>query len=637
MEEKLGLDGGITASGFSAEGISDTAERLSVLRGHAARLPLCPGVYIMRGEGGKIIYVGKSRALRNRVSSYFVASFPIETPHDLKTRRMAESVRAFDYIVCKSEIEALTLENNLIKLHSPYYNIKLKDAKSYPYIRVGGGEYPRITVTRQIKNDGAKYFGPYSSASEARDAANTVSKIFALPVCRHVFPRDIGRVRPCLYSQMGKCMAPCTGKVKKSEYDVAVRAASAVLGGHISGACAKLEEEMLRLAEAEEFEAAARCRDGIIALGRLKSKQRAVSASSGEEDYFAIANEGKSSCLAMLSVREGKLVGKAGYLFSSDEIADEEALCGFIGARYDISREVPERIFLGFDLADEERELLSEYLSKFSDRRKVKIITPKRGDHRKLCEMARDNAKEQLRQQAGEQSREELILAKLASVLALEVLPSRIEAFDISNIGSEFITAGMIVFSDARPRKSDYRLFRIKTTDGIDDYGAMREAIARRYSRDGSLSSLPLPDLLLVDGGAGQISSALSALSEVGVEIPVFGMVKDERHRTRALLSPDGEEIGIGADRALYNLIYQIQEEVHRFSIKNMMAAKRKSLGRSSLEDLRGIGPAKAKRLLSHFGSLRAIGEAEIDEIARAGSVSRELAGEIKAKYSKRN
>ena len=597
--------------------------RLPYLREKAGALPATPGVYLMKDKGGRIIYVGKSRKLKNRVSSYFVGE------HNRKTARMVASVFDFDTILCESEMEALSLENVLIKQHAPHYNIKLKDAKSYPYVKMTDGPYPRLLVTRDRQARGGRYFGPYTGTSAAYAAADAVNRIFRLPTCRRVFPRDVGKERPCLYRQLGRCIAPCTGEVSEADYQKIATAAAAVLAGKARETLSLLEADMLRAAEEERFEEAARLRDSMTALRHLQEKQTVIGEAHLEQDAFALYTDDACGVLSMLTVREGKLCGKNEFLFSAAEIADGEALSAFLYDLYRDGTRLPREILLAFPLDEETRETLSAVFSERANRRVI-IHTPQRGAKRRLCAMAEANARERAARYAAEAVREDKTLFALAKLLALEALPDRIEAYDISNIGEEHIRAAMVVYEGGGMKRADYRTFSITTTGGIDDYGAMREALTRRLSHlgDGSPSLGEAPDLILLDGGAGHVSVGREVLASLSLDIPLFGMVKDEFHKTRALT--DGErEISIALEGGVFSLVYKLQEEVHRVAVRHTMGAKRKTLRRSKLEDIPGIGPSRAKLLLTAFGGLAKLKRAMADDIAAVRGISRKDADAV--------
>ncbi|MBQ9134261.1 MAG: excinuclease ABC subunit UvrC [Clostridia bacterium] len=598
-----------------AKGAETREERTARLLEKANSLPLRPGVYIMKNAFGEVIYVGKSRKLKNRVSQYFQNS-----EKNIKTEKMVAAVQDFDFFLCDTEMEALTLENVLIKEHYPRYNINLKDSKSYPYIKVTTGEeYPRLVVTRTRGADRAKYFGPYSGASVAYNIVDTLCKTLGIPNCKRVFPRDIGKERPCMYYQIGQCMGVCRKGSVKEEYDAAVSAALRVLGGDFALAKDELEKRMYHCAETENFEAAAKCRDSIAALEKISERQKVVSSPKAEQDVVALYSDEKCSVISVFYVRGGMLVDKGEYVFSADEILSDEDIPSFLCGLYSTREYIPREILLYNDTDAESIEALAALLSEKAGR-KISVHRPLRGELKKLCEMVRDNAAEKAAKFAQASERDNKMLAKLAALLALPSPPQRIEAYDISNLGKEHITAGMIVAENGKLKKKEYRSFSIRTTDGIDDYGAMRETLSRRLAHladeEGSFSHRP--DLILLDGGAGHVGTVRALLRELGISIPVYGMVKDEHHKTRALT--DGErDISIAREQSVFVFIYGLQEEVHRYAVSRMDSAKRKTLKRSVLEDVPGIGPAKAKKYMKAAGSLTALKGADIGKLAEWG------------------
>ncbi len=586
---------------------------LPTLRAKAATLPLCPGVYLMKNADGDIIYVGKSRKLKNRVSSYFIGD-----NHNYKTRKMVSHVVDFDYILCDGEMEALTLENTLIKRHAPHYNIRLKDAKSYPYLKVTAGEYPRVIVTRERTSDRGHYYGPYASASAAREVADTLARIFALPTCRRSFPRDIGKERPCLYAQMGRCIAPCTGKVDHPYYLSLIRAAEGVLAGNIRDTEAALTASMMQAAEEEKFELAAHYRDAVAALRSLTEKQKVVGDADENRDVFALHTDETCGVLAVLVVREGKLVNKHEFLFSAASLTEAEDTTALLTSYYDGNAAYPREILTDFPLSEEDAAAVGEYLSRAAGHR-VTVRMPQRGRLRQLADMALTNARERARLWQTETRRRDETVETLARLIGLEKAPRRIEAYDISEIGTEHITAAMAVTEGTKFKSSDYRTFRMKTLSGVDDYAAMRETLTRRLSHigDGSASLGEKPDLILLDGGVGQVNVVKEVLREMHLDIPLFGMVKDDYHKTRALT--DGEhEVSIAHEQAVYVFVYSLQEEVHRIAVRAAMGAKRRTLRRSSLEDIRGIGPARAKKILAAMPLTKLKGATE-EEMVAAG------------------
>lgn len=584
----------------------------------ALTLPLSSGVYIMRDKMGKVIYVGKSRALKNRVSQYFH-----DSEKDVKCAKMVSNVASFDYILTDSEMEALTLENSLIKQYNPKYNIKLKDAKAYPYIKIDmDSDYPKITMTRKRAADNAKYFGPYSSATAVYSIIQTIQKSFGIASCNKSFPKDIGKERPCLNSHLGFCSAPCTGKVSSAEYKEVFREIIEFLKGSYKDAERSLKGKMEDAAENLMFEAAARYRDRISALKSLWQKQKVVGDPELNEDVISVYFGETCSCLSVFFIRSGAVTDSENHIFTADRIINGETLTSFLCELYTKREYIPKEILLDYALDDDESDILTKYLSSLADER-IYVSTPQRGDKKALCEMVYENAAQNARLYEKQNEHDTSVLVRLASLLSLEVVPERIEAYDISNFGNDNITAGMIVAEEGKLKKSDYRSFKI-STGSQDDYGAMREALSRRLKHlsdpDGSFSEAP--DLILLDGGDAHVSVIRSLISEMGLDIPVFGMVKDEHHKTRALT--DGEnEIAIAREQPVFVFIYKLQEEVHRYSITRMGNAKRKSVKTSTLEDIPGIGKTKARNLLAHFKSLAAIKKASAYELAQVSGINK--------------
>ena len=587
---------------------------MDFLRGKANSLPETPGVYIMKNEAGEIIYVGKSKKLKNRVTSYFSSS-----PKSPKTARLVGLIRDFDYILCKTEIEALTLENVLIKKHSPKYNIKLKDAKSYPYIKVSADEYPRLTVTRERSSDRAKYYGPYQGTSGAYSALEAILKAFSLPDCKRVFPRDIGKERPCIYKEMGRCIAPCAGGVSRDDYLERVRHAEAVLSGNVRATVQSLKEKMAEAAENMEFERAALLRDSIFALEKLSEKQKVVADAKINRDVFALFTSDAIGALAVLSIRDGALVSKNEFILSGAASTGSEEAISLIADYYDGGAPVPREVMLAFDAEEDDVSLLTEYLTLVAGR-KITVRLPERGSGRALCDMASENAAEAARKHRLDSEREDRSVRELAELLGLSSVPKRIEAYDVSNVGNESIVTSMVVWQDGKMKKSDYRSFKITTTGGADDYDSMKEAVSRRLAHigDGSPSLSESPDLILLDGGRGHVGAILPLLEEMG--IPVFGMVKDDYHKTRALTDSE-REISIAHSTGVYSFIYGIQEEAHRFAYKGSQGGKVRSMTRSSLEKISGIGPKKAKILLG-AKSLSEIRVSSAEALAKIPGIS---------------
>lgn len=586
-------------------------------------LPLCPGVYIMRDRAGKVIYVGKSAKLKNRVSQYFQNS-----EKDLKTSKMVASVFEFDYILCDTEIEALSLENALIKQYNPRYNIRLKDSKSYPYIKITNEEYPRIVFTRTRLADKAKYFGPYTGASTVFGIMSLLNKTLGIPNCKLHFPKDIGKGRECLYYQMKQCCGVCMGHVSKEEYNYLIDCAVDILKGNTKVAISSLESQMYAYSEAEQYEAAIKCRDTIRALEKIRERQKVVDSPDAEYDVIALYSDELCSALAIYSVREGVLNGKNEYIFGADKIFDSASVTAFLVDYYSHSDSIPKKIVLDASV-ELENELLMAFLSERCER-KVTLWTPQRTEAKKLCEMVYNNAREKAQAYVKEYEKDNSILFRLAELLELETIPERIEAYDISNIGSEHKTGGMVVYVDGKSKKADYRSFHIKDVEGTDDYACMRETLRRRLSHlsdmQGSMGEYP--DLILLDGGKTHVAAVREVLDEMGVEIPIFGMVKDDYHKTRALCT-ETEEISIAREQAVYGLIFRIQEEVHRYTVSKMTNAKSKTIKKSSLEKIKGIGSSKAKALLAHFGGISAVKEASFDELCAVKGISKNDAQSI--------
>ncbi|MBE6583434.1 MAG: excinuclease ABC subunit UvrC [Ruminococcaceae bacterium] len=596
-----------------------------ILLDKANALPMRPGVYIMKNAAGSVIYVGKSAKLKSRVSQYFQNS-----EKNTKTANMVRQVKDFDYYLCDTEMEALSLENTLIKQYTPKYNIRLKDAKSYPYIKLTDEEYPRLVMSRKRQNDKSRYFGPYSGTSTVFSVINTLSGVLGLPTCKRRFPKDIGKERPCLYYQLGRCCGVCTGNVTEQEYAEKIRYAVDVLRGNTSEVKRQLTDKMYECAEQERFETAAKYRDTLSALERLGQKHKVVAAPGTEYDVIALYRDELCACISVFFIRDGAVSDKAEYVFGADRIIDESNITAFLCELYNVREYIPRSILLSFELEDGDRELVADYLSERAARI-ISLRTPERGELKTLCDMVRDNAKEKARAYKSEAEKDEKTLLRLAELLCLEVYPSRIEAYDISNLGHEHITAGMIVTDGTSFKKRDYRCFKIKSiTDGTDDYASMREAIYRRFAHldDEGGSFSELPDLILLDGGKGHVSVVRDLLRDLEIDVPVFGMVKDDFHKTRALCT-ESEEISIARENAVFVFIYKIQEEVHRYTVSKMSNAKRKTLTKSSLTKITGIGDSKAKLLLKALGGYSAVKSASVEQLAAIKGISRKDAESI--------
>lgn len=612
------------------------SERIEYLRKKSSSLPQTPGVYIMRDKSNKVIYVGKSRSLKDRVSQYF--HLPLDA--NLKTIRMVSQVNDFETILCDTEIEALALENVKIKQYTPKYNILLKDGKSYPYIKLTmNEEYPRLSMTRKRILDGAKYFGPYSGASVVYNVIGVLERSLGIPTCKRSFPKDIGKTRPCIYKQMGRCVAPCDNTISQQDYYKMMQCASNVLRGNIKEAVASLTEQMYDFSENEKYEDAARCRDGIEALKRLRDGQKVVGAPDDEYDIINVYSDNFTTCISVFYIRSGIISDSDNFVYGANELTYEnnyDYLTPFISELYSKREYIPKEILLGFNYEENELLLLQEYLRNVA-KRAVRIRIPQKGDTKKLCDMVYNNAKEQASQYKLKAEQDTKVLIKLSQMLGLESVAQRIEAYDISNLGNEHITAGMIVSENGKLLKSDYRVFKIKNQNGADDYSAMREVISRRieHLKDENGSFSKLPDLIFLDGGMTHVGVIKELFLKLGIDIPVFGMVKDEHHKTRTIVT-DKEEISIAKEQSVFVFVYKLQEEVHRFSVSKMDNAKRKTLKKSSLENIDGIGSLKARKILSHFKTLSALKEASIKEISMVKGIGEKDAQRV-FEYLKNN
>lgn len=607
--------------------------RLKRLRAKAMRLPLTPGVYIMKNAQSKIIYIGKAKALKNRVSQYFGS----QTNHQIKVRRMVEHVNDFDYILTDSEFEALVLECSLIKQHQPKYNILLKDDKGYHYIRVTNDSWPVISASKQLLDDGARYIGPFTSSYSVTQAVDEALKIFRLPQCNKKFPRDIGKGRPCLNYFIEQCFAPCAGKISHKEYCEAVDEALAFLQGGSAKTLKDLQSRMEEAAENLEFEKAANLRDRIAAIRKIYEKQKVVAAGVQEQDVFAVAGSAQTACLMVLRFADGRLYDSE-HFFLEDEESVPSARFEMLSRYYTLRDHVPPRILIDGEVEDS--SLLEEWLSEKAGR-KVHLVVPQRGEQAHLLEMCRSNAAEKLAQKLGRAGRETAALDELGRLLGLENPPEYIESYDISHTAGADNVAGMVVFKGGVPYKQAYKRFAIKSFDGQDDYGSMREVLTRRFKRyfeekDSGEGFGKLPDLILLDGGQGQVNAVQPVLDSFNLKIPLFGMVKDDRHRTRAI-AVNGGEISIQSKRACFTLVSSIQEEVHRFAIGYHKLKHKKRSFSSSLTEIEGIGETRAKALLRVFQTVRAISEADVSELARVKGMTLPAAEKVYAHFHSEN
>lgn len=594
------------------------------LRKKAMALPLQPGVYIMKNKDRKIIYIGKAKKLKNRVSSYFGS----HSNHSLKVIRMVENVDDFDYILCDSEFEALVLECSLIKQHQPKYNILLKDDKGYNYIKITKEQFPRIRECKQMLDDNATYIGPYTSNFSVKQAVEETLKIFKLPRCNKKFPKDYGKSRPCLNGFMGICSAPCAGRIKQEEYANNVEDAIAFLKGGSVKAVRQMQEQMQELSENLQFEEAAKLRDRIKAIKNLEEKQKVVSINVPEEDVFALVNSKKKACFEVIRFEHGKLTDTEFWLIDSvDDLA--QSRFELIERYYSMRERIPSRIAVDGEIADE--ELLKSFLESKRGK-KLEFIHPQKGEHLSIVNMCISNANEHLAQQQGRLGKELATLEELRGLLGLEKLPEYIESYDISHTFGADNVAGMVVFHNGRPMKSAYKRFAIKGFDGQNDVGSMREVLTRRFNHyyndeEGSTFKI-LPDLILLDGGEPQVNAVLPVVRSMGLNVPIFGMVKDNKHRTRAI-AVNGGEIEINSHRKVFTLVSSIQEEVHRFAITYHHNKHKKSTLSTSLTKIEGIGDAKAKALLKHFKTVTAIKNASVEELAETDGISKRNAESI--------
>ncbi len=602
-------------------------EKKKELRRKAMKLPLSPGVYLMHDKSGEIIYIGKAKALKNRVSQYFGS----EKNHDNKVRRMVSNVDWFEYIVTDSEFEALVLESSLIKQNQPKYNILLKDDKGYSYVRVSSGPWPRITEVKKVEDDGAKYIGPYMSSWSIKQTIDSARKIFKLPDCNRKFPQDFGKGRPCLNYYIKQCCAPCRGKITEEEYNEAFQEALDFIKGGSSTSVKTLTEKMEQAAENLEFELAARLRDRINAIASMKARQKVVASRVEEQDVFALAQGDTHTAFEVFRFTGNKLSDRESFLTEGLE-PDAEARSEFLRQYYAIRDRVPPLIVLDGEIEDE--ELLTRWLSERRGK-SVKLLVPQRGDQAQLVQMCRQNAAENIARQAGTSGRDASALDELRRLLGLEKVPAYIESYDISNLAGGENVAGMVVFENGRPLKSAYRKFKIKTVTGQDDYGSMREVIRRRLEeykacqRKGEEDGFGrLPDLILLDGGKGHVAAVQPILDEQGFQIPLFGMVKDDKHRTRAIALTGGE-IAISSHRRAFTLVSSIQDEVHRFAIGYHRQQRKKTAVSSTLTSIEGIGETRAKALLRHFKTVTAISEADLAELEGAPGMTKPAARRV--------
>lgn len=601
------------------------------------KLPAKPGVYIMRDHKDTIIYIGKAISLKNRVRQYFQSSRNLSP----KIQRMVEHMDHFEYIITDSELEALVLECNLIKEHRPKYNTMLKDDKTYPYIKVTVNEaYPRVLTTRQMKKDKAKYFGPYTGGGAVKDIIDLLRKVYKIRTCNRNLPRDIGKERPCLYYYMGQCDAPCQGFISEKDYGENINQVLEFLNGNYSPVLKMLEQNMTEASEKLEFEKAAEYRDLIESVKVIANRQKITNTDQMDRDVIAFAREKDEAVVQTFFIRGGKLIGRDHFHLSGVEgETDGGVMTSFMKQFYAGTPYIPKEIFLGAQ--PDEEELLVDWLSSLRGQ-KVFIKVPKKGDKEKLVELARKNAQIVLNQDIEkiklQEARTTGALKDLADLLDLPII-ERIESYDISNTAGFESVGSMVVYEKGKPKRADYRKFKIKTVQGPDDYASLYEVLTRRFTHgikerqelrekgmDEALGSFTkYPDLILMDGGKGQVGVALKVLSELNLNIAVCGMVKDDNHRTRGLYY-NNQELPIDKCSELFRLITRIQDETHRFAIEYHRSLRQKRQVRSILDDIKGIGPTRRRALMKHFQSLEAVQSADVEELMKVPSMNRQAA-----------
>ena len=592
----------------------------------AKLLPLLPGVYIIRDKEGQIIYIGKAKRLRTRVSQYFREG----VPHDAKVTKMISHAFEFDVIVTQSEFEALVLECSQIKQHKPKYNILLKDDKGYSYVKVTREKWPRLSAALQKDDENADYYGPFTSSFAVREMVEAASDVFRLPRCTRRFPQDIGKGRPCLNAHIGKCMAVCSGKIRNEDYREAVESALHMIRHGQADIMKTLKARMEDAAGRLDFERAALIRDQLAAIEKVSRGQKVVRSEVAEQDVIAFAGSANAVCAAILRFREGRLADKREFLFHDTQ--DIAALRDEFLPRYYLE----DTEFIPKSIAVDEAPAGAQHLQRLLSETKgakVQLYVPQRGDTKKLVEMARTNAFERLARESGRYAREQRALDETAHLLGLAAPPRVIESYDISNWGDGTSVAGMVVFEDGKPKKAGYRRFKMHTVPGTDDYASMAETLARRAAEyeKGTNSQFKIkPDLLLIDGGRGQVAAVCAALAGTRLAgVPVFGMVKDSKHRTRGLVDAAGREIALAMHRGPFTFITSIQDETHRWANDYRRRLQKGRAYSSTLEAVPGVGPATAKALLAHFKTVGAVRAASLDELCAAKGVSKRAASAV--------
>ena len=590
-------------------------------------LPLKPGVYIMRDKDNTVIYVGKAKILKNRVSQYFQSLKNAQT----KTIAMVHNIERFEYIVTDSELEALVLECNLIKKYMPKYNILLKDDKAYPFIKVTLNElYPRVLLVRKTTDDGAKYYGPYLNSHTIYETIDILKKIFMIRSCTRILPRDIGKSRECLNYSMKQCSGPCNGHITQQEYKQLFKDICDFLEGKHALITESLQLQMQQASNNLEFEKAARLRDNIATISQISKRQKIISIERGNQDIIALARNKNDACVQIFFVRGGRIVGRNSNIIKDTSNRDNADLLGdFVKQFYSMSTYIPSSIILHSGITD--RKLIEEWLREKSDA-KISIIVPKRGEKREVTLMVERNAIEELQSYQIKHDithkKMDTLLFELKDALGLNTAPLRIEAYDISNISGASSVGAMVVFENGLPKKSNYRKFNIKSVDSPDDYESMREVIYRRLTNgvEGVKGFAPLPDLIFVDGGKGHVSAINPIIEFFNLNIPVFGIVKDDNHKTRGLTT-HSQEVTINRTGKLFRFLTQIQDEVHRFAITAHHARHKNILLSSELNGIPGVGSVRHKSLLKHFGDIKKIKLASLEELEKV--VSSKIAREV--------
>lgn len=594
------------------------------------KLPDLPGVYLMKDESGHIIYVGKAINLKNRVRQYFQSS----KNHSIKVKKMVQHIASFEYIITRSEVEALVLECNLIKKFDPKYNIRLKDDKTYPYIKINIQDaFPKMTIVRQMKKDGARYFGPYTNVSAMWEIVEIVKNTWQLRTCSRNLPKDIGKERACLNCHIGKCMAPCEGKISQANYKKMIDEVLNFLSGKYKEVIKKLQEDMMEASQELQFEKAAQLRDQILAIEKIEQKQTATLSTMLDQDVIAFAKSPEDTLIQVYFVRQGKLVGREHfYLQDTEDETIENVFRDFVVQFYANATFIPKEIVI--ERTPSEVSVLESYLSEKRGS-KVSLITPQKGNKHGLMELASKNAEVTL-SQFGDQMKKEQertygAVEEIQKAIGLEEAPYRIEAYDISNTQGIQSVGGMVVFEGGKPKKSDYRKFKIKSIFGPNDYGSLEEVLDRRFNRmktEEGTSFSKIPDLILMDGGKGQVSVAEKVMQKYGLKIPICGMVKDDRHRTRGLLY-EGEEVTLETRSEGFKLLTRIQDEVHRFSIEYHKKLRGKAQVQSVLDDIPGIGKERKKILIQHFKSVENLKNSTLQDIEKVEGIPQNIAKNI--------